>query len=79
MNSADRDELDISTLENVTGGTRCAFMPIGVPVPETMAVSLTFYGREEKDGRDFIGPMPLRTRKSDVRNHPADAAVLNNY
>ena len=35
-------------------------MPIGVPVPETMAVSLTFYGREEKDGRDFIGPMPLR-------------------
>ena len=60
MPSLGDGELDINSLENVTGGTRCAFMPIGVPVPETMAVSLTFYGREEKGGREFIGPMPLR-------------------
>ena len=64
----------IAFLENVTGGVRCAFLPVGVPVPETMAVFVTFYGRVETEGREYVGPMPLLPTQ-----HPITLRLMPRY
>jgi len=53
-------EADFRFLENITGGARCAFLPIGVPVPDSPAVYAMF--AEFIDApRDLIGPRALAT------------------
>jgi hypothetical protein len=52
---------DQAFLEMVTGGTRVALLPIGVPVPQTAAVFVEF--RERKDVEPpVVGPKPLTIR-----------------